>query len=832
MTVARFALLLSRDDELRGTAAASVGGRRLRKTTHAGTSESRGPAVPLHLNPFLKGIAMETVRQNDAVQNAQANESQGHPQRLITDEADFTLIPLNRLVKSPFNQRKKERPQADVVSLAVNIRGLKRLLQNLVVHPMKKVAKKAQTYGVDAGETRRLALNWLAEQGDIPDDYPVRCQIISVADAILASASENDVRNPAHPADQCHAYLALVEEGRSAEHIAEIFNINPKTVARRLKLANVSPRLCELWRNDEMELSQIQALALSDDHEAQERVWFSAQAQWQRQPHELRKVITQDEINASNSPIARFVGLEMFEKAGGKVRRDLFANESEGWFTDMALMSSLALQKLEEEAAPIRAEGWKWVEVRTDFPHEARSEFSQISPASLPFSDEQQAEFQTLEAHMDEIEKLQAADNVTDEEFNKLEEELEQLQTRYSQIEDAGMGYAPEVKAHAGVVVFLTRNGVGVTVGLVRADDEPALRTVIEESGHSEEAEHLTRTASAGISHSQPAKEKSAHSEKLLLNLTAHRTAAVQCELAMNPHVALATIVHKLALDFVYRTHEEAISAVQVSCRDATHEIERSAPGIKKEARYETLRLTFIASRIAMPKDPNALFGWLLEQSQAALLNILAVCTAISLNGVSKTEGPNAINAIAAALDVNMSAYWQPTRESYLDHISKDRIVAIVGEAVSPDEGKRLAKMKKGEAAETAEKLLEGKNWLPDFMVAAEAKQIRYYATRDDDTDEDDQTPDDEGSGVVSDEASTPETPDQGGAVEVQATAELGAWHFPKASDFACETAEAETQSASVAQPVNAVNAPLSPASAWPFPAPNPAAFISLPKAA
>lgn len=87
-------------------------------------------------------------------------------------------------------------------------------------------------------------------------------------------------------------------------------------------------------------------------------------------------------------------------------------------------------------------------------------------------------------------------------------------------------------------------------------------------------------------------------------------------------------------------------------------------------------------------ENPNLLFGWLLEQPQDRLLNLLAVCTSLSINGVSREEGPSAVNALAGALSLNLSAYWQPTRASYLDHVSKDRIVAVVSEVVSKEEGR------------------------------------------------------------------------------------------------------------------------------------------------
>jgi hypothetical protein len=68
------------------------------------------------------------------------------------------------------------------------------------------------------------------------------------------------------------------------------------TVKRYLKLTNVSPTLFKLYAEDEMNFDQISALALTDDHELQERLWNNI-TQWQRNGATFRRLITETEVN-------------------------------------------------------------------------------------------------------------------------------------------------------------------------------------------------------------------------------------------------------------------------------------------------------------------------------------------------------------------------------------------------------------------------------------------------------------------------------------------------------------------------------------------------------
>ncbi|WP_074631972.1 MULTISPECIES: hypothetical protein [Nitrosospira] len=102
--------------------------------------------------------------------------------------------------------------------------------------------------------------------------------------------------------------------------------------------------------------------------------------------------------------------------------------------------------------------------------------------------------------------------------------------------------------------------------------------------------------------------------------------------------------------------------------------------------------------------------------------NLLAFCTAVSINTVSGREHAPSIDvgAIMTALSLDMADWWEPTPENYLLHVSKDRIIEVVGEAVSLQIAQTMTKMKKGELVESANAKLSGLRWLPgNFKVAS-----------------------------------------------------------------------------------------------------------------
>ncbi len=122
-----------------------------------------------------------------------------------------------------------------------------------------------------------------------------------------------------------------------------------------------------------------------------------------------------------------------------------------------------------------------------------------------------------------------------------------------------------------------------------------------------------------------------------------------------------------------------------------------------------------------LPKEHSNLLPWLIEQRDDVMANLFAFCVASTLDSVTGTDAAHPINKLADLLDVDMTKYWTPTQDSYLNHVSKARIAEVVSTAVSPNAAAPLAAMKKNEAAATAERRLAGTGWLPKVLAKQDA---------------------------------------------------------------------------------------------------------------
>lgn len=147
-------------------------------------------------------------------------------------------VPLSQLRPSKRNVRKTKTAGQSIDALAAIIERVG-LRQNLTV----TAAADGRHYDVVAGGRRLAALKRLAKAGRIPKDWAVPCLLVADDEARTVSLTENVQREVMHPADQFEAFAALVKEGRGLEDIAADFGVSPLVVQRRLKLANVSPRL-------------------------------------------------------------------------------------------------------------------------------------------------------------------------------------------------------------------------------------------------------------------------------------------------------------------------------------------------------------------------------------------------------------------------------------------------------------------------------------------------------------------------------------------------------------------------------------------------------------
>ena len=277
-------------------------------------------------------------------------------------EAAIREIPLSCLALAPENVRKTPPDAFADHQLRASI-AAHGLLENLVARADEPNESGAERFAVVAGGRRLAALKALAEDGTLDVDHPVPCKIAANGDAGELSLAENMIRIAMHPADQVVAFSTLAASGVTATAIAARFGVTERIVEQRLRLGNAAPELLDAYRAEAIDLETLKAFAVTTDHERQLAVWEQVSAQGYRpSAWQVKRMLTEERVPAG-SAMARFVGVDAYEAAGGPALRDLFADEHENgvWLEDPALLNDLAMKKL-QGAADELATRWKWAE--------------------------------------------------------------------------------------------------------------------------------------------------------------------------------------------------------------------------------------------------------------------------------------------------------------------------------------------------------------------------------------------------------------------------------------------------------------------------------------
>jgi ParB family chromosome partitioning protein len=83
---------------------------------------------------------------------------------------------------------------------------------------------------------------------------------------------------------------------------------------------------------------------------------------------------------------------------------------------------------------------------------------------------------------------------------------------------------------------------------------------------------------------------------------------------------------------------------------------------------------------------------------------------------------------LAAAVGLDLGAYWTSTAQTYFSRITKARIGEAVREAVSAEAADRITGLKKPEMAEAAEQLVVGTGWLPPLLRTSASESTAGFA--------------------------------------------------------------------------------------------------------
>jgi len=505
-------------------------------------------------------------------------------------------------------------------------------------------------------------------------------------------------------------------------------------VRQRLRLASVSEQLLAIYAEDGMSLEQLMAFTVTTDHARQEKAWEAISKSWSKEPYQIRRMLTERAVQASDKRVV-FIGLDAYEVAGGSIMRDLFAEENGAWLEDVGLLERLVTEKLTAEAEAIAAEGWKWVQVAPEFPYGHARGLRELDGTPMGLSAEEQA---SREALREEHEKLEAEHGAKDEIPEDVYDRLEEIERALDAFEDRPRIYSPADIARAGVFVSIDGDGwLLVDRAYVRPEDEaPAGDTEIG-SGAGRESDTDERAGPPAVQRAvitisgedEPEEDEGDGikplPDRLVMELTAHRTLALRDAVANNPHVAMTALLHKLCLD-TFR-HSASGTCLEASVKHVFFPVQ--AENLKDSASAKSITERHEAWKADVPKDESTLWDWLAGLDDASRAALLAHCVSYGVNALYEKAdryGGGAITAhgvqqrlhqadrLARAVGLDMvDAGWRPSVENYLGRVTKPRILQAVREAKGVEAAQLIDHLKKADMAKEAERLLDGTGWLP-----------------------------------------------------------------------------------------------------------------------
>ena len=350
----------------------------------------------------------------------------------------------------------------------------------------------------------------------------------------------------------------------------------------------------------------------------------------------------------------------------------------------------------------------------------------ELNGQTVDFTDEERASHDALKAEYDRLEEEYAD---VDELPGEVDQRLGEIETALAAFDERPVVYDPAEMARAGVFVSIDGEGdLRIERGYVRPEDEPPVAPVDADDGDASAAGKpsgaIQRAVITIAGSGAPEPEAEAEeddglkplSERLITELTAHRTLALRDTLANDPGAAFAAVLHALCLGAFYRMSSG--TCLEISAKSASFSAQ--APGLADSASAKAIEARHQQWANQLPKDEDDLWEALVAFDGDSQAVLFAHCASLSVNAAHEpwNRSPRRLahaNTLARAVNLNMAAAgWTPTVDNYLGRVPKARILEAVREAKGDTSAQLIDHLKKPEMAKEAERLLGGTGWLPE----------------------------------------------------------------------------------------------------------------------
>jgi ParB family chromosome partitioning protein len=355
------------------------------------------------------------------------------------------------------------------------------------------------------------------------------------------------------------------------------------------------------------------------------------------------------------------------------------------------------------------------VEILQSFGYEERQKIRGYPTTYLPETDKQASERQALEQQISDKENaVQALWDKDDEDdgdeaaIETLQNETEALEAKVEALRESRVDLSGVDMLIAGAVVFVAGSEIVVHKPMIQIEDMRKL----EKSSPSD----TSGAAPTSGSRSEVEQQAEGMSDRLITNLTAHRTAAVQASLISNQSVALASLAAHMARTTLVRGYNDGF--VKISLSTQMYTLRDASPTFEGSPAHKVLMAEHDALMALLPTESDDLLGFFLEQPLDVSLRVITYCSATTVNGVlGKNSTQDALAPLAAALSLDMRQWWEANQPNYLALVPKAKMIEAVVEAHGgPLAADGWDKLKKDEVLDRCTDSLKGTGWLPAIL--------------------------------------------------------------------------------------------------------------------
>ena len=550
------------------------------------------------------------------------------------------------------------------------------------------------------------------------------------------SLAENFHRLAMNPADEAQAFAALVAGGATVEDVARRFGLTVRFVEGRLRLATLAPVVFEALASGEITLDIAKAFGATSDQEIQARVFEQlSSVYYAPNPDSIRRMVLSGTVRGSD-PRARLVGRDVYIAAGGRIERELFDDDdSESW-VDVALLESLAAAKMEEQAKALAAEqGLAWVKPTLDpyASHDLVEGLVRLPAEPAPLTEAELARLDELDASYDEHASILEDEDSAEEVVAAAEAAIEAIERECQDIRARPPVIAAELKAEAGMVLVLSRDGT------------PVLQPVFYGERQAEPAEADDGIEVVGGGEGSD-KRRTTLSKRLVDELAMQRRDVLALHVASDPGLALDIMVFTLADGDTHDWRARAASTLRAPVP--------AGPIIGFEAKDAPASSGLAEFRSSLDESWRGgadatsrfdLYRALPDEARAAWLGyVVARSLEASLNMAGERQLPFQ-DHLGSLIGIDMAQWWRPTAANYFDRVSKQVILDALTDVGGLELSSRFASVKKGDLAMSAERVFAGTYitevevrekalaWVPEVMrftsAAPEAGEPEIDAT-------------------------------------------------------------------------------------------------------